>query len=330
VKAVVTGAAGFIGGHVVARLAGEGHQVVGIDRLPAPAGAAGAHLRLDLADPPNAEPLADALREADAVFHLAGRGGVRDTGPDVAAHRRRDNGLAAAAVLAATPLDTPIVVTSSSSVYGGARVVGGPEGRVVPSHECDPLMPRGGYARSKVFVERLCARRRARGGLVTVVRPFTVTGPGQRPDMAVSRWLQAAAAGLPLQVLGSPDRRRDVTDVRQVAVALVDLVAHPNLDVVNLGTGVPVTLRDLLRAVGCAVGRELPVEVAPAAREEPAATCAHTGRLHDVLGWVPFTDLDELVAAQHAAATEPVDLHSSGVSANMAWHSTAPSASTRR
>lgn len=329
-KAVVTGSSGFIGGHVVVRLAQEGHEVVGIDRAPAPAGLPGVHLELDVAEPANRELLADALRDADAVFHLAGRGGVRDTGADVAALRRRDNGLAAAAVLAATPADTPVIVTSSSSVYGGARVVGGPEGRVIPSHECDPLMPRGGYARSKVFVERLCARRRARGGLVTVVRPFTVTGPGQRPDMAVSRWLRAAASGLPLQVLGSPDRRRDVTDVRQVAVVLVDLVEHPHLDVVNLGTGVPVTLRELLAAVNRAVGRELPVEVVPATREEPAATCAHTERLHEVLGWVPFTDLADLVAAQLAATASPTDLHSPASSANMVWHSTAASASTRR
>jgi nucleoside-diphosphate-sugar epimerase len=322
-RAVVTGAAGFIGRHLVERLAAGGVDVVGIDRRRAAPGAPGTHLTMELGARADAARLREAVVAADVVFHLAGRGGVRDSGADVAAERRRDNGLAAAAVLGATPASTPIVLTSSSSVYGGARTVGG---RVVPSHECDPVMPRGGYARSKVFVERLCARRRARGGLVTVVRPFTVTGPGQRPDMAVSRWLRAAANGVPLQVIGSLDRRRDVTDVRQVAIALADLAAHPDLEVVNLGTGTTVTLGELLGAVGRAVGRSLPVEIAPVPREDPGATCADTRRLAAALGWVPFTDLDDLVAAQLRAGT---DLHSRGVSANMAWHSSAPSASAR-
>lgn len=310
-RAVVTGAAGFVGGHLVGELAARGADVVGIDRR-AIGLAPGERRCFDLTDPAHHDELAAELHAADVVFHLAGRAGVRDCGGDVDSARRRDNGLAAAAVLGLTPPSTPLLLTSSSSVYGGAQVH---DGRAVPSHEHDPVHPRGGYARSKVLVERLSERRRARGGLVTVVRPFTIVGPGQRPDMAVSRWIEAARDGRQAIVLGSLERRRDMTDVRQVARALADLASHPDLDVVNVGTGRPVRLGDVLSAVVGAVGRPVEIVVEPASREEPAVTCADPARLRDRIGWVPATDLDELVGAQVAARA---DLHSRDVSANMA------------
>ena len=312
VRAVVTGSSGFIGAHLVEQLAGRGAEVIGLDRrLPSP-GAAGVHLEVELTALDARDLIAETLERADLVFHLAGRAGVRDSGPEVDTARRRDNGLAGATVLGLTPRRTPLLVSSSSSVYGGAQVRAG---HVIASQESDPVHPRGTYARSKVLVERLCAQRRVRGGLVTVVRPFTVAGPGQRPDMAVSRWLDAALSGEPAKVLGSLERRRDMTDVRQVARAMADLVAHPDLDLVNLGTGSPLRLGDVLSAVVGAVGRPVGIDVEPASREEPAVTCADTTRLEAHLGWVPETDIDELVGAQAATRT---DLHSHVVSANMA------------
>jgi len=175
---VVTGAAGFLGRHLVQRLAGQGERVVVIDRRPAlPAAAAG--LVADLADPP--DDVVTALREADAVFHLPGRPGVRDPcqPADLDRLRHRDNVTAAIPVLTHTPAHAPVVVTSSSSVYGGS-----PPGR--GSREGDPLRPCGGYARSKTLLEALCQGRARRGGLVAVARPFTVAGEGQRPDMALA------------------------------------------------------------------------------------------------------------------------------------------------
>jgi nucleoside-diphosphate-sugar epimerase len=231
-----------------------------------------------------------ALRRADVVFHLAGRPGVRETGPAAEAARLRDNVAATAAVLAAVPRGTPLVVTSSSSVYGGAA------GR--PSREGDPLRPRGGYARSKAAVEALCA---ARGGAVSVLRPFTVAGEGQRPDMALARWIAAARPGRPLRVLGSPARSRDVTDVRDAVRALRLAAEREVRGVLNVGTGRPHTLAELVAAVGRALGVPAEPEVWPAAAVEPAATWADTTLLQRRLGFLPVTDLDRLVARQAAA-----------------------------
>ena len=273
---------------MIAALTAAGGEVVGIDREPLPG-----VLRADLlAHDPRAD---DALRTADAVVHLAGCPGVRDDRPDAEGHRHRDNVLATARVLDLVPATTPLLVTSSSSVYGGTR-----SGR--PCREDDGLRPTGGYAESKVAVERLCAGRARSGGRVTVVRPFTVAGEGQRADMALARWLAAAERGEPLRVFGSLTRTRDVTDARDFATAVRLLVDRPVTATVNIGTGTPHPLADLVSAVASAVGRPVAVEVVPAAAEEVADTRADVTRLERLTGFRPVTDLGALVARQHAAA----------------------------
>ncbi len=294
-RAVVTGSAGFIGAHLVEALAARGASVTGIDRRTMPPRAPGRHLCLDLVDPGTDTLLRDVLGDTDLVFHLAARPGVRGSGPDIELVRRRDNVDATRTVLAYTPRDVPVVVTSSSSVYGGARTV---DGILRPSHESDPLRPLGGYACSKVVVEQLCAGRADAGGVVTVVRPFSVVGECQRSDMAITRWLRAAVAGAPVQILGSPDRSRDFTDVADVVQALVVLGMRGETTTVNVGTGLSHSLSEVVRAIGDAVGRDLAIEVVPAGAEEPHATRAHTGRCERVCGFVPETDLVDVVHRQ--------------------------------
>lgn len=294
---VVTGSSGFIGRALVSRLRRDGHTVIGVDRRPPAGPAASDALVLDLAEP--APDLVSVLREADAVFHLAGCPGVRDSGPDVAGRRHRDNVVATARLLRAVPLSTPLVAVSSSSVYGGARTDGGV---VRASREDDMLRPLGGYARSKVALERLCDARRSRGGHVAVVRPFTVAGEHQRPDMALARWIRAARAGEALPILGSPDRVRDITDVRHVAEGIVR--AADTGATVNLGTGQAWTLRRLAAAVARALGADAAVRVVPVSSDEPPATLADTGRCERILGFRPVTDLDALVRRQALAVAE--------------------------
>lgn len=296
----VTGASGFLGGHLVLLLAASGERVVGIDRLPRPPHLLGLpgyiHVEGELtaAD----EHVVTALREADAVMHLAGCPGVRDRAADVDHRRRRDNIHAIAAVFAATPLATPLVVATSSSVYGGSRANR-------PCREGDPLRPRGGYAASKAMVEQLCAARVAQGGATVAARPFTVAGERQRPDMALSTWIAATRAGEPLRLLGAPTRTRDITDVKDVARVLVALARGGATGPVNVGTGQAHTLTELADAVCAAVGRDVPRVVVPASAEEVSATLADTTRLQRLVGFVPRTDLPRLVARQ-AAADRPL------------------------
>ncbi len=279
VTSIVTGAAGFIGRALTSALLSSGSPVVAIDRRPVEEQPGLTVITADLLD------VGDVFSSADEVYHLAGCAGVRDVAPGIGWRRQRDNVLAGARVLALTPPGVPLLVTSSSSVYGGAF-----RGRA--SVESDPLRPVGGYATSKVALERLC---RDRPG-VTIVRPFTVAGEGQRPDMALSVWLRAAQEGRPLRVLGSLDRTRDITDVRQAARAMIELIGVPGI--VNLGTGHGQTLRAMAEAVATVTGASLTFDVVPAPPDEPGDSLADTRRLHSLLGWTPRTDLLDLVRRQ--------------------------------
>lgn len=288
---VVTGAAGFVGSAVVRCLLEQGRSVVALDRRPQRAPTPGVRpLMADLTDPHPviAAAVGRALASAEAVVHLAGCPGVRDRAPDVAARRQRDNVAATDRVLAAVGPGTPVAVATSSAVYGGAHAV--------PSSEDQPLRPRGGYARSKAAAEEVCHRWLRRGHPVVVVRPFTVVGEGQRPDMALHRWITAALQGRPLRVYGSPARSRDFTDVRDVARALVELTDLGVRGPVNVGTGVPHTLGQMLTAVAAVTGTAPRLQLEPAGREDVPATWADPTRLERLLGWRPRTDLPDVVA----------------------------------
>ena len=296
---VVTGAAGFIGRHLVAALHRRGETVVGIDRRDAIPSEAAVAVVADLSEDGGCA-VDDVLRDADVVFHLAAFPGVRARGPQAQRRRRTDNVEAAQRVLAAVPLETPLIVTSSSSVYGGTTGE--------PCAETDRLLPRGAYAESKVEVERLCARRVSRGGRVAVARPFTVAGEGQRADMAIARWLEAARRGQPLQILGGTDRTRDVTDVRDVVEGLLRMADRNVRSTINLGTGRAHTLAAMCEAVAAAVDTDVQLVLAPAGAEEPTATLADTRRCERLLGFVPSTDLPALVRRQAEAGARVLEV----------------------
>jgi len=295
VSVVVTGAAGFIGRVLVEQLVADGRDVVAVDRR-APAGGHGATaLTADLLA--GDAMVETALREACAVIHLAGCPGVRDPRPDAEQRRERDNVETARLLSTLVPSGVPLVAASSSSVYGGAR-----RGRAC--REDDVAHPVGGYARSKYRAEQVWAGRAARGGQVLVVRPFTVVGEGQRPDMALSRWAASASAGEPLRVFGSLDRTRDITCVREVARGLRALLEAAATGVVNLGSGRPRTLREIIEALTAVLGVDAEVRVEPAASREVADTWADTARFAELVGWVPHTDLRDVVH-RFVASREP-------------------------
>ena len=283
---VVTGSEGFVGSALVTELAARGRQVVGIDRRP---------VRQDASERRDHLVLTGDLLHRDAA-RRRGPGHRRGGRPP----RRLSGG--------ARRLDRRRAPPAPGQRAGhrprprrGPRPRAGRRRLVVvglrrqprrgPAAEGDPLAPRGGYAASKTAVEALCARRAAAGGRVIVARPFTVVGEGQRPDMALARWLAARPAGRPLRVYGSPERTRDLTDVRDVARVLVDL-AEP-IDpwpVLNLGTGAAAHAGAMVAA---AVGRRARRPAAP--RSWPAADV----ELADTLGRHPLAGVGRRVRAAH-------------------------------
>lgn len=291
-RALITGASGFIGSHLSDELLSRGHTVIGVDRRPSARLARSHQVLLDLADNPAITGLEAVVRDADVVFHLAAQPGVRSDEPFIEHARHRDNVVATHHLLSVTPPSTPVVATSSSSVYGGSKL--GDDGPR-PSKETDELRPRGGYARSKVQMEDVCTRHRDDGATIAVVRPFTVVGERQRPDMAFAIWLEALKRGEPIEIFGSGRRSRDITDIRDAVAGLIRVAETRHNGTINLGTGAGHTLVEMVTTLVEASGIEGRVTHRPVPEEDVTATLADTSRCEHVLGFVPSTDLGELL-----------------------------------
>ncbi|HVM39224.1 MAG TPA: NAD-dependent epimerase/dehydratase family protein [Acidimicrobiia bacterium] len=277
-RVVVTGAAGFIGAHAADGLRAGGHSVVGLDlRTP---GEEHGDIRQPL-DP-------GRLAGADVVVHLAALAGVVPSFRRPAEYHDT-NVVGTANVLgAAKAAGVPrVVMASSSSIYGECD--GPASERRAPA----PLSP---YASTKVAAEALAASHASRTMEVLVVRPFTVFGPGQRPDMLVARMLSGERLTL-------WEFERDFTPVAAVARALVagctvDLPAP--YTVVNLGAGRPVAAHDLLDAVADVTGHRPAVTWGAARSGEPVRTWADRRWAERLLGF-EADGLHETLALQYDA-----------------------------
>lgn len=298
VKALITGSAGFIGSNLARRLSARGDEVVGIDRRRSN-GSTGLHISLDLAERTNLPEIARWTAWADVVFHLAARPGIRSNLPSIDHARHRDIVVATEHVMAVTPERTHLILTSSSSVYGDASSRRGKSYR--PSRETDRLRPVSRYGHYKAEMEHLSRQyRRFEAGLA-IARPFTVIGQGQRPDMALSIWTDAVLRGTSVKVFGSLDRARDVTGVERVVEGLVAMADLRYCGFMNLGSGTPRSLGEMVDAVFRATGREVPVEVLAPSPEEVRITCADPTRAVQELGIDLTTDLGRAARCQAGA-----------------------------
>ncbi|MGW2385114.1 NAD-dependent epimerase/dehydratase family protein [Streptomyces sp. NPDC001658] len=299
-KAVVTGAAGFIGSHLVEALRRSGTNVVGIDRkaswanreIPPTAERGSLHaLHADLVS----ADLSACLENASTVFHLAALPGVRPSWTQfpeylhcnvLATQRLMD-----ACVRSGVP---KVVMASSSSVYGGA------EGTMSEDDVPRPLSP---YGVTKLAAERLAlafAARRDATLSVSALRFFTVYGPGQRPDMFIGRVIRATLENTPIEVYGDGTQIRDFVHVSDIVRAL--RLAATRFDegssVLNIGTGHAVSANEILALTGELTGLTPNARYGPARIGDVRATTADTGRARQRLGFTARTDLRAGLATQ--------------------------------
>ena len=300
---VVTGGVGFIGSHVVEALRARGDVVVVVDDF-----SEGATPRADkerhLAELERGGPLEvvracvtdraamdAAVAGAGGLVHLAALAGVRPSVLDPARYQRVNvEGTATVLEAARAAGVTRAIVASSSSVYGGATPL--------PAREDAPAVdPESPYAASKRAMELVCgALARCHPELsVTSLRFFTVYGRRQRPEMAIARFMRAALAGAPLTVYGDGAMRRDFTHVSDVVRGVLAAAerARPGHRVYNLGAGAPVTLAELVGAIGEVVGRAPVVAHEPKPEADTMATFADVTRARAELGWAPRVSLRE-------------------------------------
>jgi len=175
----------------------------------------------------------------DAVIQLAALPGVR-TRQTRGALRTANVEIAGRLARAAAGHGVRSVFVSSSSVYGNASLL--------PTPEHAPLAPLNPYAESKVAAE---AAVLAYGGNAVIVRPFTVYGPGQRPEMAFARWIAARAAGDPLPVHAAHGTARDFTYVDDAVAGLIAALRHGRSgEAYNVSGWRTVDLREALELLG--------------------------------------------------------------------------------
>lgn len=300
----VTGAAGFIGSHVVERLLDRGDTVLGLDNFDpfySPLEKRGNLTRalasprfrlaeVDLADGPALRSALDAYpHRLDAWVHLAAKAGVRPSIEDPVGYARA-NVLGTQALLGEAQRRgvRRIVFASSSSVYGN--------GTTVPFNESatavEPVSP---YAATKRAGELLCfTHHYLYGGSVLCLRFFTVYGPRQRPDLAIHAFARRIVAGEPIELFDEGKPLRDYTYVDDLVDALVRMagVADDYL-VVNLGSDHPVTVSQMVAELERALGTTTEHVLLPAQPGDVPGTHADVSRARERLGWQPTTTFSE-------------------------------------
>ena len=298
-KAIVTGAAGFIGSHLVENLLADGHEVVGVDCFLDYYPRAAKEQNLERARDHAAFRLVEGrLQELDlarvfegagAIYHLAGQAGVRSSwGRDFALYSDH-NVLTTQRVLeAAAGAGRPrVVYASSSSVYGDAKAL--------PLREDTPCQPVSPYGVTKLAGEHLAVLYHRNFDLPTTsLRFFTVYGPRQRPDMAFHRFLKAARDGAAIQLYGDGTQTRDFTFVADIVAATrAAAVSGRPGSVYNVGGGERVALSAVLHTIDEITGRALRVEREEAQKGDMRDTFADTAAAGRDLGFRSTVPLAE-------------------------------------
>jgi UDP-glucuronate 4-epimerase len=296
--ALVTGAAGFIGSHLVDRLLADGWKVTAVDnfdpfypRAVKERNIAG-HLQhpeyrlfeVDIRD-------LDALRQRLAanysvIVHLAARAGVRPSILDPIGYQDVNVKGTQNLLELAKELRVPqFVFASSSSVYGVNP-------NVPWSEEDHVLLPISPYASTKVSGELLGhVYSHLYDIRFVALRFFTVYGPRQRPDLAIHKFARRMAEGQTIPVFGDGSMRRDYTFIDDIVSGIQGAMAYRDsvYEVVNLGNNHTVSLAEMIGTLERALGTTAVIERKPEQPGDVPQTWASVDKARALLGYAPRT-----------------------------------------
>jgi UDP-glucose 4-epimerase len=304
-KALVTGAAGFIGSHLSSTLLDRGATVIGLDcftdyyaRSIKAKNLEENTLRekfrfveMSIAD----ADLPTLLDGVTHVFHLAAQAGVRKSwGQDFKTYTV--NNVEATQILLEACVGRPIervVYASSSSVYGDAAAI--------PMREDALPRPLSPYGVTKLAAEHLCMLYHANHHVpACAMRYFTVYGPRQRPDMAFHRFIKAALREEPISLYGDGAQTRDFTFVADAVDATIAAAERgvPGR-AYNIGGGSRVSMNDVLTIIQRIADRPLRINREAPQKGDMRDTYADTTRARQDLGFAPSISLEEGIQAEY-------------------------------
>jgi len=310
VRVLVTGAAGFIGSHLVEALLSRGDEVVGLDNFddyydPAvkrqnlaqlQAHASTGNLEFvegDIRDRPLLDQVLGAGRAIDRVAHLAALAGVRAS-IERAALYYDVNVMGTIALLDAVRAHGKphFVFASTSSVYGNSSTI-----PFVETDACDrPLAPYPASKRSAELIGH--AYHNLFEQTFTALRFFTVYGPRNRPDMMGHMLLDNIHAGRRVEIFEAGQLRRDWTFVDDIVQGVVSAIDRPlGYEVLNIGRGQPVLLSEFIECVEATTGGRTQLHAAPMPSADVEQTYADIDRARRLLDYEPSTSLQDGVRA---------------------------------
>lgn len=301
-RIIVTGAAGFIGSHLVEALLARGDAVVGVDNFhdyydPAIKRrnvAAFAHhpaFTLAEADIRDREAMLRLLEshQPHAIAHLAAMPGVRYSIERASLYVEVNLQGTISLLDAARAVSVPqFVLGSTSSIYGAKAAI-----PFVESQPCtEPLAP---YPASKQAAELMAFAYHNMFGInITALRFFTVYGPRIRPDLMAWKLMESAVYGTQVDLFAGGDMYRDWTYVSDIVVGVMAAIDRPlAYELINIGRGEPVHLKQFVEVIEELTGRPCNVRSVPAPPSEPPRTFASTEKAARLLGYQPQVALPE-------------------------------------
>jgi UDP-glucose 4-epimerase len=295
--ALVTGAAGFVGRHLMDALLARGIRVNAIDNFscssPRALDAYRGRIRFVRGDIRDAAAVSRAMRGADTVFHLAAiRSVARSVEDPVLAHSVNATGALILLEESARRRVRRFVVTSTSAVYGSAVAR-----RQREDGRLEPISP---YGAAKLVAEHYARCYLLQRGLAyTAVRIFNVYGPRQNPEtkysLVVPGVLSRILAGKAPVIDGTGRQTRDFVYIGDVVDALLRAAASPRAvgQVYNLGSGRATSVRDIVSGLLRITRSPLKPAYGPRRPGDPDRTCADVSKAARQLGWRPRTPLNE-------------------------------------
>jgi len=288
---LVTGCAGFIGHRLCEALLRLGVFVVGFDECNAFYDPSIKNKRVQkLLEHSNFTFIDDLIKVREktlhTAFHLAAQANVRfcEDNPE---ETIRCNQSLTRYLLELMDPSTHIVFVSSSSVYGKAPTPWGAE--TIPE-------PQGAYGLSKLECEALVQQR---GAPATIIRPFSIVGPGIRPDLAPSIFVDRIIHRDAIEIYGDGSASRDFTHVDDLVEALLNAIyargTSTNVEVYPIGSGNPRSVNELVEIIKNETQRDANIIHSPAHRQEVSITFADNTKAIKELGFRPKGSLEKAV-----------------------------------